>query len=65
LKKSRCCDRGVGLNCGGAGGFRRRCAGDMGAGGRRPVKGDFSPVAILAAGRRNAGMADAALLCAV
>ena len=32
-------------------------SGAMGAGGRRPVKGDFSPVAMLGAGRRKAGMA--------
>jgi hypothetical protein len=50
----------VGLNCGGGGGFRKRCAGDMGAGGRRPVKGDFSPVAILAAGRKKGGKAEGA-----
>lgn len=31
----------------------------MGAGGRRPVKGDFSPALAVAGGRRKAGMAGA------
>lgn len=58
LKKSCCLERGVGLNEGRAGGLRRRWAGLMGAGGRRPVKGDFPPVLAVAGGRKNAGMAE-------